>query len=325
MPGIIALGFPLFLFLSAIFGFYYLFRLKKRAIIFFAAILLNIPNIIHYIRLAVPAQEASEQYKIKVLSYNVNLFDFYAQADKKNAIRNKILDFIPDTKADIVCLQEYYEMKDGSFSIAASLAKNNYIYHTKRSENKKAYYGNVIYSRFPIIEEGYVGDFACYADILVSKKDTIRVFSMHLYSNKLSKDDHRFYNNAISGKETTDYTEGTSKILSKIRLSASIRQKQISILLKSVSETPYRVILCGDMNETPISYSYNQFAKISDDVFLDWGSGTSSTYNGIFPAYRIDYIFYRTGLTSGRNLKAVYYNRYSVKYSDHFPITAAFN
>ncbi len=88
MPGIIALGFPLFLFLSAILGFYYLFRLKKRAIIFFAAILLNIPNIIHYIRLTSPAQEPSEQYKVKVLSYNVNLFDFYAQADKKNAIRN---------------------------------------------------------------------------------------------------------------------------------------------------------------------------------------------------------------------------------------------
>jgi endonuclease/exonuclease/phosphatase (EEP) superfamily protein YafD len=71
------------------------------------------------------------------------------------------------------------------------------------------------------------------------------------------------------------------------------------------------------MNETPISYSYNQFEKNINDIFLEFGRGSGSTYNGIFPAYRIDYIFYK-------KLKPVYFNTFSVRYSDHFPVFAWF-
>jgi endonuclease/exonuclease/phosphatase family metal-dependent hydrolase len=318
----IGLGFPFLLFLSTVLGIVYLFLLKRRCIIFFAAIILNIPNTIHYVRISSPAENISSQKNsIKIISYNVNLFDFYAHIDERNATKKKILNFISEIKTDIVCFEEYYETKNGSFSIAEHLVNNGYIYYTKRNENSKAYYGNVIYSRFPIVNEGTTDGlsslYAHFADIVVRPKDTIRVFNMHLYSNKLDKSDHNFYNDLIAGKERTDYKTGISRIIDKIHSSAKIRGEQVSLLLKSISQTHYPVILCGDMNETPISYYYNQFEKNLNDVFLEFGSGTESTYNGIFPAYRIDYIFYK-------ELKPIYFNTFSVKYSDHFPVTATF-
>jgi endonuclease/exonuclease/phosphatase family metal-dependent hydrolase len=325
MPNLIGLGFPFLLFLSAILGTVYLFLLKRRCIFFFAAILLNIPNIIHYVRISSPVEEVQKKEgQIKIISYNVNLFDFYAHINERNTTKKKILDFISDTKADIVCFEEYYETKNGSFSIARHLIGNGYIYHTKRDENNKAYYGNVIYSRFPIVNEGTIKGlsslYAHFADVLVSKKDTVRIFNMHLYSNKLDKNDHTFYNDLISGKESTDYKKDVSKILGifdKIRSSAKIRNEQISLLLKSISQTHYPVILSGDMNETPISYSYNRFGKDLNDVFLEFGNSTGSTYNGIFPAYRIDYIFYK-------KLTPIYFKTFKVEYSDHFPVAASF-
>ena len=323
IPNAVGLGFPFLLFLSAILGIVYLFLLKRRCIIFFAAIILNIPNIIHYVNLSSSEKEPQKkENQIKVLSYNVNLFDFYAHIDKRNATREKILNFISDTKADIICFEEYYETKNGSFSIAEYLVDNGYIYHTKRNENYRAYYGNVIYSRFPIVNEDTIAGlsplYAHFADVAVRPKDTVRVFNMHLYSNKLDKNDHDFYNDLIRGKENISYRKGIFKILDKINMSAKVRDKQVSHLLKNISETHYPVILCGDMNETPISYCYSQFEKNLDDVFLELGNGTGSTYNGIFPAYRIDYIFYK-------RLKPIYFNTFSVKYSDHFPLCATFS
>jgi endonuclease/exonuclease/phosphatase family metal-dependent hydrolase len=323
IPNAVGLGFPFFLFLSAILGIVYLFLLKRRCIIFFAAIIINIPNIIHYVSLSSSAEEPQKrENQIKILSYNVNLFDFYAHIDKRNETKKKILSYISDAKADIVCFEEYYETKNGSFSIAEHLTGNGYIYYTKRDENYKAYYGNVIYSRFPIVNEGAVAGlsslYAHFADVVVRPKDTVRIFNMHLYSNKLDKNDHEFYNDFISGKESLDYKKGISIILDKIHTSAKIRDKQVSHLLESISETHYPVILCGDMNETPISYCYNQFEKNLNDIFLELGNGTGSTYNGTFPAYRIDYIFYK-------KLKPIYFNTFSVKYSDHFPLCATFS
>jgi endonuclease/exonuclease/phosphatase family metal-dependent hydrolase len=334
MPNMVGLGFPFLLFLSAILGIVYLFLLKRRCIIFFAAIILNTSNIIHYVRISSPNEETEKTSKqensIKILSYNVNLFDFYAHIDKRNATKKKILDFISGTKTDIICFEEYYETKNGSFSIAEHLIDNGYTYYTKRNENNKAYYGNVIYSRFPIINEGVVTGlsplYAYFADIVISPKDTIRIFNIHLYSNKLDKSDHAFYSSLISRKENVNYKTGISKIFDKIYSSAKIRGEQISLLLESISKTHYPVILCGDMNETPISYCYNQFKKNLNDVFLELGSGTGSTYNGIFPAYRIDYIFYRQSdnINSAKKIAPIYFETFPVKYSDHFPVSALF-
>ena len=82
-------------------------------------------------------------------------------------------------------------------------------------------------------------------------------------------------------------------------------------------ESPHPVVICGDFNDTPVSYTY---ATISDelvDTFRDSGGlGIGSTYLGAFPSFRIDYIFH------SKNLASSDYHRYEEGISDHNAISA---
>ncbi|MFN5879874.1 MAG: hypothetical protein ACK44B_13465, partial [Flavobacteriales bacterium] len=51
-------------------------------------------------------------------------------------------------------------------------------------------------------------------------------------------------------------------------------------------------------NDTPMSYSYNQFNRSLIDAFRNCSYGIGSTYVGKVPAGRIDYIFHTDDLSS---------------------------
>ena len=75
------------------------------------------------------------------------------------------------------------------------------------------------------------------------------------------------------------------------------------------------VILCGDLNDTPVSYCYRQFNSLLDDAFIASGNGIGTTYIGEIPSNRIDYIFYSPALGSAN------FTTHEVDYSDHKPIS----
>lgn len=84
--------------------------------------------------------------------------------------------------------------------------------------------------------------------------------------------------------------------------------------MRHVNSSPYKVILAGDFNDTPVSYFYRQVTDKLYDSFTESGNGFGSTYNGIFPLLRIDYIFHGEGLHS--------YNHtvHSEQLSDHYAV-----
>ena len=82
----------------------------------------------------------------------------------------------------------------------------------------------------------------------------------------------------------------------------------------TASPHPY-IIVCGDFNDTPISYTHRTIAQDLDDAFTQSGRGLGISYNQNRFYFRIDNI-----LTS-KNLRA--YNctvDRSIKESDHYPI-----
>ena len=90
-------------------------------------------------------------------------------------------------------------------------------------------------------------------------------------------------------------------------------------LVKSHSETsPYPTILCGDLNDTPISYTYAHLSSGLKDAFYERGTGIGTTYSGKIPFLRIDYIF------SSPVVKALTFQVIKEDYSDHYPIAALF-
>ena len=96
------------------------------------------------------------------------------------------------------------------------------------------------------------------------------------------------------------------------------RQKQAKAIREHISDCPYPVILCGDFNDSPASFSYNKIMHGLKDSFRNSGKGTGTTYiGGNFPAYRIDYILHSPcylsyGYTVGKEMGI----------SDHYPIVS---
>ena len=63
--------------------------------------------------------------------------------------------------------------------------------------------------------------------------------------------------------------------------------------------SPYKRILCSDLNDTPISYAYNQLSNLFRDSFTKKsGFGIGGTYIGKISFLRIDYIWHDKKLDS---------------------------
>jgi endonuclease/exonuclease/phosphatase family metal-dependent hydrolase len=92
------------------------------------------------------------------------------------------------------------------------------------------------------------------------------------------------------------------------------RARQADMLAEKISESPYPVIICGDFNDTPVSYTYKKIKSSLSDSFMEAGSGIGSTYSKIFPSFRIDYSLHES------NMKAIYTERVRLKLSDHYPV-----
>ena len=74
-------------------------------------------------------------------------------------------------------------------------------------------------------------------------------------------------------------------------------------------------IICGDFNDTPISYVYAQMKNGMEDAYANTGFGPGITYHKDFFWFRIDNIMHSP------NLKAYRAKVDKVAYTDHYPMT----
>jgi len=104
------------------------------------------------------------------------------------------------------------------------------------------------------------------------------------------------------------------KLINKIRKAYPVRAVQAELIAEHAKASPYPVILCGDFNDTPLSYCYNQFSANLIDAFRNTSFGLGTTYAGNIPAGRIDYIFHSPEIGSKE------FNIQGEQLSDHYAI-----
>lgn len=221
---------------------------------------------------------------LKVMSYNVRSFI----DDNRERQLDSIVKIIKAVNPDILCLQEM-----GFSDIADSLLEPlKPMPHSLSRVNLSP----AIYSRYPIIKASRMDtlkNFA-WADIVIKKdknnEDTIRVFNNHLHSTAIRRDDSNYI-------ENHEYLEGDSlgkvhSMVKRLTENNRVRAEQADTLAALVAASPYPVIVCGDFNDTPVSYTYRTVARKLNDPYRKVGRGYSHTYRGFFDMLRIDYIFY---------------------------------
>lgn len=307
----LGLGFPVLLVINIAFTLLWLF---KRSRWFYGALLtviLSIPFQMKIFSLNIIPTEIPKHNKsqFKLMSYNVRLFDLY-NPKRKEALntRNSIFSYLREENPDIICIQEYYQQEKPSFfetSDSIMQIMHGPWFHKKGLylQKSKQTFGLATFSKLPIIRKGSVQhkgrtgnnkNYCIYIDV-VKSKDTVRVYNVHLQSIKLETD---YYTKNISEGNKEESKAGLKRAYAKLKKAFTIRAEQSAAVSDHILNAPYPVIVCGDFNDTPMSYTYHRFENNLVDAFRNTSNGFGATYAGILPAGRIDYIFHSNKLNS---------------------------
>lgn len=319
LPAFFGLAYPYLLLINIIISVIWLMLLKFEALISIVVILIGIHHLSNYIQFSKPSVSKEASYKL--MSYNVRLFNYF-ENNKGVSSEKKVIAFIKAQKPDIICLQEFFATGDPS-SIEGSFIKalgGKYYSHMKvivSGKNKS--YGIITFSRFPIIRKGEIvhprsSSLSIYSDIVI-KKDTIRIYNNHLQSFRLKKMERSFIEEIMSSGDKQ--TEVRSLSLS-LKQGFVKRALQAQVLKERINKSPYPVIVVGDFNDTPVSYTYRKIRKGLNDSFVTSGYGAGFTYRGNYPPNRIDYILYDNAFINSS------FDILKVRYSDHYPIMSWF-
>ncbi|RLD38303.1 MAG: endonuclease, partial [Bacteroidetes bacterium] len=150
------------------------------------------------------------------------------------------------------------------------------------------------------------------------KKDTIRLFNIHLESNHFNPNEYEIFSSTEIG--LNEETGGRLAILfDKLARYSKIRNIQVNHISKLIKKSPYPILICGDFNDTPASYSYHKLTKNMKDAFVEKGKGYGNTYNGELPPMRIDYIL------SDTLFQVHQFEIGKIDKSDHYPIIGTLN
>ena len=264
---------------------------------------------------------------IRVMSWNVEHFDILEHKTHPER-KQEMLDLINKYSPDVACFQEMVggDLDSTAINFVPRIAKQlkyQYYYYSydKRDDfDSKHHYGIITFSRFPIIQKyTYSPPELNYNSIfqstdIAANNDTFRVFNIHLQSLKFS-DISRQYIDDPTLKGRVDI-EKSKNIISKFKTGFAKRKLQSETVKKSMNESPYKVILCGDFNDVPNSYAYNTIGKGLKNAYAEKGSGIGRTFSSISPTLRIDNIFVDD------KLMVEQFVRIKKKLSDHFPIIA---
>lgn len=249
---------------------------------------------------------------IKIISYNVKYFTGTSQfPTKENA--DHILDYLRQNNADIICLQEVRLNKRQIFDVAN--IKLPQISHMQLAHTSHAG-GQLTLTRYPILNMGEIrfnnsGNMIIYTDMLMNG-DTVRVYNCHLQSYRLRPTEI----NTIDSMNFENNQKTKIKALSlKFKDAIVKRAEQAATLREHLNQCRYPVIVCGDFNDTPVSFTYRTVRGDLKDSFTESGKGTANTYNGKLPSFRIDYILYSPKFTSYN------FEVSTLNHSDHYPIS----
>lgn len=316
------LAFPYLLLINIFFIIFWTVRWRRMVLVSIIVILAGWYNLAAYIQIPInPFQffksKNQKECILKIMQYNVRDF---SKTDDMPIIKSQpdILKIIKSENPDIVCFQEFRIEPDGyTFGkILKTLKPSRYFYSYYNYSNESGS-GIAIFSKYPIIAKGKMSfgntcNITMFSDIVV-KKDTIRLFNCHLQSIRFLKGDYDFIDSiqfSISEKNKA----GIKTISYKLREAFKLRAYQVDHISKLIDKSPFPIILCGDFNDTPVSYTYKRMKGNLCDAFRESGRGIGNTYNGKVPHFRIDYIFH------SRKFGSFGYKMRHEDYSDHFPV-----
>lgn len=317
------LAFPLIWVVTAfVFIIMLLFRTRVLTLLGIVLLIITLPIVTRYFSLNLKNDKPGNSYKLfNFNTYGLRIPDIESrQLDCQDTLN----DFLKTDKYSIACFQEYpmkgarhgkfYDkLMNGLPLRYKALSEYNY-------EEKSTQYILVTASEFPFIEQQvfkYEGNsFAMLTDIRFPDK-IVRVYNVHLMSVKLTSEKRLLVYDKKSN--ISDLIIQTREAVRKLKTAFIHRENQLKILKSSIDESPYPVIIAGDFNDTPVSYTYTQLKAGMKDASSKAVNALKRTYkHSTFPL-QIDYVLH------DKEISCSGFRRVELDISDHYAISTVFS
>ncbi len=317
------ISFPILFVLNLVFVMYWVMQMRWWALVSAIAVFISYNNLSDNLQYHL-GEKAPDNNDTKVMNYNCMLFDLYNWSHNKQS-RKIIFNMLQEESPDILCLQEFYTSEEpNDFHNADTLVsflKTKNV-HTEYTTTLRDFdhWGVATLTKYPIVRKGKIifetksNNICIYTDVLINK-DTVRIYNLHLASISFGKKEYKFIND-ISKNEYKDSNLVESKsIFKRLKEGFLKRAEQAELVAAHMKDCKYKIILCGDFNDTPSSFAYHTLSNNLNDAFKKAGNGIGKTYHGSLPFLRIDYILF------DRSFKCYNYKRYPESLTDHYPIS----
>lgn len=307
------LFFPIFLALNAAFCVFWLVVRRRYALFPLCVFLIGWGALTTYLPWQLGGAEKPVGSVLKILTYNT--MGMPVEKDEDGEEQNPVLDYVIDSDADIACLQEFPCVKEAA--VKKALGK---VYPYAKVVKFSGGNGLGLFSRFPILDAERISyeslNNGSVAFHLKWGKDTVLFVGNHLESNKLDKHDKEVYTDMLKKPDEDKVKEGGKYLLHKLADAVAIRAPQADSVALYIREHPFRyTIVCGDFNDSPLSYAHRVIGEGLQDAFVERGTGLGISYNRNHLYFRIDHLFASPAF---RILTCEVDN--SIKTSDHYPL-----
>lgn len=298
---------------NLIFVIYWVFRKPLLMLISLVCVLLGFQMMSaqYGFRKQLIANEKIDSNSVRVMQYNVHGLKGIDRFEDM-PIQNEVLDIIGNKQPDILNLEEFVKYKVNRDSISNQIKTTynlKYAYFNIDKVIRGDSTGNIMFSRYPIINAGevdprnLVNTKAIFIDIKYKGK-IVRVYCIHLIAVEIKA---RSKKKILSGSAGID---NTTFIFNKLTGAFVTRSYQVDQIKRSFDSCPYPFIVTGDFNDTPISYAVNELGDGLKNAFVEKGSGLQTTYYSTLPL-QIDYIF------ASKQFDILNYQAVNKKISDH--------
>ena len=249
--------------------------------------------------------------EVKVMTYNVGRFGAAPKGMNTTQALNKVCEFVAREAPDVLCLQEFQTADTAA--VGRILKYLPYRCHFFYGTSKN-FSGNITFSRYPIVDKGAITfkdthNLCVWSDLRINDV-TVRVYNCHLQSNRLS-----FTNTIRRMGKRGQFTDEVKNVHERLADSNIKRSEQVGTIHDHIKACTIPSIVCGDFNDTPMSYTYHTLASGHKDSFADGGNGFGATYSVLWPLLRIDYILMPQNVSCDRT------HITRVPYSDHYPVS----
>lgn len=324
---LLSISIPFALLTNFIYAFFWLFTTHKlRSLVSIVPLLIcfKIITAVFGLNLIMDDWSSAENH-FKLISWNVHAMGTFNHPNEKE-YADGIVRFIQSEQPDILCLPEFATNADSSKRIfLPRIMKENgykkYFFNEDNDFGPQIRIGTVVFSKYPIINfkthqlSRYI--FMSQCDTKLPTGKTISVCVVHLRSFMLTDEDKAVIEEATEKKSWG--IDISNSFIYKLNKAYILRAAEAERAASVLNKIQHPIIVCGDFNDLPYSYTYKTIKGNLKDAFASNGLGLGRSYNQIFPTLRIDYVFY-----DADHLSPIAFKTPKTTYSDHNPIVVNF-